>query len=82
MHRLGETGAEAFLIMRMARHYSVSVSERYVHPTPEAMERATANLEAAGGGLPEVQTGTKTGTRALAAASSPAQVVDNQGLPT
>ena len=43
--RLGEAGADAFTIMRIAGHSSVSVSQRYVHPTPEGMERAFARLE-------------------------------------
>ena len=38
--RLGEAGADAFTIMKIAGHSSVTVSQRYVHPTPEGMERA------------------------------------------
>ena len=38
--RLGEAGADAFTIMRIAGHSSVTASQRYVHPTPEGMERA------------------------------------------
>jgi len=64
--RMGEAGAEAFLIQRMAGHYSVTVSERYVHPTPEAMELAMARLDAANRrALPGVPTGTKSGTGTL-----------------
>jgi integrase len=44
--RLGESGVEAFTIMRIAGHSSVTVSQRYVHPTPEAIERAFVRLEA------------------------------------
>jgi integrase len=44
--RLGEAGADAFTIMRLAGHSSVTVSQRYVHPTPESMERAFDQLEA------------------------------------
>jgi len=44
--RLGEAGVEAFTIMRIAGHSSVTVSQRYVHPTPEALERAFERLEA------------------------------------
>ena len=43
--RLGEAGADAFTIMRIAGHSSVTVSQRYVHPTPEGMERAFERLE-------------------------------------
>jgi integrase len=44
--RLGEAGADAFTIMRLMGHSSVTVSQRYVHPTPEAMERAVEKLQA------------------------------------
>jgi integrase len=44
--RLGEAGADAFSIMRLMGHSSVTVSQRYVHPTPEALERAVERLEA------------------------------------
>ena len=36
----------AFTIMRLMGHSSVTVSQRYVHPTPEAMERAVERLQA------------------------------------
>jgi integrase len=44
--RLGEAGTDAFTILRLMGHSSVTVSQRYVHPTPEAIERATEQLEA------------------------------------
>jgi integrase len=44
--RLGETGADAFTIMRLMGHSTVTVSQRYVHPTPEAMENAVSRMEA------------------------------------
>ncbi len=44
--RLGEAGADAFTIMRIAGHSSVTVSQRYVHPSPEALERAFERLDA------------------------------------
>jgi integrase len=43
--RLGEAGADAFTIMRLMGHSSVTISQRYVHPTPEALERAVERLE-------------------------------------
>jgi integrase len=43
--RLGESGADAFTIMRLMGHSSVTVSQRYVHPTPEALEQAVERLE-------------------------------------
>jgi integrase len=44
--RLGEAGADAFTIMKLAGHSSVTVSQRYVHPTPESCELAFERLEA------------------------------------
>jgi hypothetical protein len=43
--RLGEAGADAFTIMKIAGHSSVTVSQRYVHPTPEGMERAFERVQ-------------------------------------
>jgi integrase len=43
--RLGEAGADAFTIMRLMGHASVTVSQRYVHPTPETLERAVERLQ-------------------------------------
>lgn len=44
--RLGEAGADAFTIMRLAGHSSVTVSQRYVHPTLDHCETAFERLEA------------------------------------
>ena len=38
--RLGESGADAFAIMKLMGHSTVLVSQRYVHPSPEALELA------------------------------------------
>lgn len=43
--RLGEAGADAFTIMKLAGHASVTISQRYVHPTGETIERAFDKLE-------------------------------------
>ena len=43
--RLGEAGADAFTIMRIAGHSSITVSARYVHPSDDAMEAAFERLE-------------------------------------
>jgi len=50
--RLGESGADAFTIKRIAGHSSssITISERYVHPTPEHVERTFERFE--GHGLP------------------------------
>jgi integrase len=46
--RLGESGVDAFTIMRIAGHSSIVVSQRYIHPTPEAVERAFERLQMSG----------------------------------
>lgn len=43
--RLGESGADAFTIMKILGHSSITVSQRYVHPTPATMETAFERLE-------------------------------------
>jgi integrase len=43
--RLGAAGVDAFTIKRLAGHSSVTISEKYIHPTPEALERAFERLE-------------------------------------
>lgn len=53
--RLGEAGVDAFTIMRIAGHSSITVSQRYVHPSSEAVERAFEKLESLNeAGRPEV----------------------------
>jgi len=44
--RLGEADADAFTIMRMMGYSTVTVSQRYVHPSPEAVELAFGRLMA------------------------------------
>jgi integrase len=43
--RLGMLGVEAFTIMKIAGHSSITISQRYVHPSPESVERAFEKLE-------------------------------------
>jgi integrase len=43
--RLGESGADAFTIMRLMGHSSITVSQKYVHPSPETTELAVERLE-------------------------------------
>lgn len=43
--RLGEAGVDTFTIMKIAGHSSVTVSQKYIHPSPEALERAFERLE-------------------------------------
>src|SRR5262249_38238904 len=51
--RLGESGADVFTIKRIAGHSSITISERYVHPTPDHVERIFERFESYGGhGVP------------------------------
>jgi hypothetical protein len=38
-------GVDAFTIMKIAAISSITISRRYVHPSPESVERAFENLE-------------------------------------
>jgi hypothetical protein len=63
--RLGESGADAFTIMKLMGHSSVTISQRYGHPSPESIERAFDRLETlneVGSTAQKVQRGHKTGT--------------------
>ena len=42
--RLGESGCDAFTIMRLAGHSSIVISQKYVHPTPALLENAIGRL--------------------------------------
>src|ERR1051326_2924900 len=43
--RLGEANTDPFSIQRIGGHSSITVSQKYVHPTPERLEDAFARLE-------------------------------------
>lgn len=60
--RLGEVGTEAFTIMRLMGHVNVTISQRYVHPTPATMERAFEGLDLARLVAPLQMEGTVSGT--------------------
>ena len=38
--RLSDAGIGVFTIMKIAGHSRITISRKYVHPTPEAMESA------------------------------------------
>lgn len=42
--RLGEAGVDAFSLQRLAGHSSITISQRYVHPTPALLESAIGKL--------------------------------------
>ena len=43
---MGEQGVDAFTMMKIARHSSITTSQKYSHPSSEALERAFERLEA------------------------------------
>jgi integrase len=43
--RLGETRAEAFTIQKLMGHSSITMTQRYVHPSPERVASAVTALE-------------------------------------
>jgi hypothetical protein len=70
---LGEAGVDAFSIMRIAGHSSVTVSQRYVHASPEALERAFEKLEHLNGtiGIDAVNGGFLQGPTTVSATVQP-----------
>ena len=42
--RMGEAGIDAFTLMRIAGHSSITITQRYCHPQKEAIERAFSKL--------------------------------------
>lgn len=72
--RLGETGADAFTIMKLMGHSSVTVSQRYVHPSPQAMENVVSRMESWNTARMQ-RVGTNLGTAAEADSISRLQVV-------
>jgi integrase len=64
--RLGETGADVFTIMKLMGHQSVTVSQRYVHPSSDAMRSAMKKM----GSAHKVPTKAPTGVKARKAKSS------------
>lgn len=51
--RLDEAGVDAFTIMRIAGHSTITVSQKYVHPSTEGMEQAFERLAALNAGKTE-----------------------------
>jgi hypothetical protein len=42
--RLGDSGCDAFTLARIAGHSSITITQRYVHPQADAIERAFSKL--------------------------------------
>lgn len=52
--RLGESGADAFTIMKLMGHSTITVSQKYVHPSTDAMQAAIRGMSESG--VPKVFT--------------------------
>jgi integrase len=72
--RLKETGTDAFTIMHLMGHSSVTVSQRYVKATPEAMASAVKRMEAYSRGISGPQTGPQPVSRVSPTATPREQV--------
>jgi integrase len=44
--RLGEANADCFAVQRIAGHSSITISQRYIHPSDAKLEAAFTALEA------------------------------------
>jgi site-specific recombinase XerD len=42
--RLAQAGCDAFTLARIAGHSSISITQRYIHPQTDAIERAFTQL--------------------------------------
>jgi len=62
--RLGLLGVDAFTIMKIAGHSSITVSQRYVHPSPESVESAFEKLEMSNQPVPRKKVGIELGIAA------------------
>jgi hypothetical protein len=81
---LGESGVDVFSIMIIAGHSLVKVSERYVHPRSESVERAFARLqefnETAVRQLPATVSATLIDSGAVLSAACEIQTMSNQSF--
>ena len=71
--RLGEAGVDPFTLQRIAGHSSITMTARYCHPTPAALEDAIERLDAANRALgPENRQPTVANPATLAIAEADA----------
>ena len=59
--RLGMLGVDVFTIMKIAGHSSLTISLRYVHPSPGSVERAFEKLEVSNPLPPRIGVGIELG---------------------
>jgi integrase len=68
--RLGEAGVDAFTLQKIAGHSSIEVTKRYIHPSPELMEKAFERMEDMNAKRFEATTITTTGKNGSQSESS------------
>jgi integrase len=80
---LAQAGCDAFTLARIAGHSSITVTQRYIHPQADAIERAFAPLAAASLTSTERQesgqVGTKLGTASEAKKTIPRNLLVRKG---
>jgi hypothetical protein len=81
--QLVRTGYDAFTLARIAGHSSITITQRYIHPQADAIERAFAPLAAppatSSGAQKSEQVGTNLGTGSEGAELETLQVIGAKG---
>jgi len=81
--QLAQAGCDAFTLARIAGHSSITITQRYIHPQADAIERAFAPLAAQSISSSEQtksgQVGTKLGTVIEARKSMPRKLLVRKG---
>jgi integrase len=78
--QLAQAGCDAFTLARIAGHSSVTITQRYIHPQADAIERAFAPLAVVVAATKELpQVGTKLGTTENSENSRALQVLGAKG---
>jgi len=81
--QLAQAGCDAFTLARIAGHSSITITQRYIHPQADAIERAFVPLGVASlAGAEQLgacEVGTKLGTAAKSPKTGPPQVVGAKG---
>jgi len=81
--QLAQAGCDAFTLARIAGHSSITITQRYIHPQADAIERAFAPFGAESTTSPQRsenrQVGTKLGTAKKLLNAAPSQVIGAKG---
>jgi integrase len=68
--QLAQAGCDAFTLARIAGHSSITITQRYIHPQADAIERAFAPLATKSASASEQAKSTQVGTKLGTAAKS------------